>query len=85
MHTNSKISLLVFLEKGFCMRGEFCPFDHGNDPLVVEDVNMPGIVLGFPHGAHPPGFMPERPPLNPAGSKILHPIISYLNCKLSNH
>lgn len=48
------------------MRGELCPFDHGNDPLVVEDVNIPGIVLGFPHGA-PPGFIPERAPLNPTG------------------
>uniref|UniRef100_A0ACB8FK87 RNA-binding protein 26 n=1 Tax=Sphaerodactylus townsendi TaxID=933632 RepID=A0ACB8FK87_9SAUR len=24
-------------EKGFCMRGDMCPFDHGSDPVVVED------------------------------------------------
>ncbi len=53
------------------MRGELCPYDHGNDPLVVEDVNMPGIVLGFPRAAHPAAFM-EAAALNPAGrSKII--------------
>ena len=34
-------------EKGFCMRGDLCPFDHGNDPVVVEDVNLPNM-LAFP-------------------------------------
>lgn len=65
----SVILFVNFLEKGYCMRGELCPYDHGNDPLVVEDVNIPipGIVLGFPHGPRPPGFIPERPPLNTAG------------------
>ena len=23
------------------MRGDMCPYDHGMDPLVVEDVNLP--------------------------------------------
>ena len=50
------------------MRGELCHFDHGNDALVVEDVNIPGIVLGFPHAVHSTGFIPERSPLNPAGT-----------------
>ena len=57
------------------MRGELCPFDHGNDPLVVED---PGIVLGFPHGVHPPAFIPERPQLNPAGSITYSEITCYV-------
>ena len=42
------------------MRGELCPYDHGNDPVVVEDVAIQGM-LGFPAG--PPPFLPERPPL----------------------
>lgn len=50
------------------MRGELCPYDHGNDPLVVEDaVNIPGIVLGFPRPTHPSGFIPDAMTMNPAG------------------
>ncbi|KAM9321550.1 LOW QUALITY PROTEIN: RNA-binding protein 26 [Gastrophryne carolinensis] len=70
-------------EKGFCMRGDMCPFDHGSDPVVVEDVNLPGI-LPFPaqppvvDGPPPPGLPPPpsllalppvnlRPPVPPPG------------------
>uniref|UniRef100_A0A674NTF7 RNA binding motif protein 27 n=1 Tax=Takifugu rubripes TaxID=31033 RepID=A0A674NTF7_TAKRU len=45
-------------EKGFCVRGDLCPFDHGNDPLVVDDVNLPGIIPYPP----PPVMMPSMPP-----------------------
>ena len=27
-------------EKGFCMRGDLCPYDHGADPVVLEDVEL---------------------------------------------
>ncbi|KAG7269924.1 hypothetical protein CRUP_032081, partial [Coryphaenoides rupestris] len=54
-------------EKGFCVRGDLCPFDHGNDPLVVDDVTLPGMIP-FP----PP---PVIPPLPPAGIPM-PPIIS---------
>ena len=36
------------------MRGELCPFDHGNDPVVVQDVLPPGM-LAFPGGQPIPG------------------------------
>uniref|UniRef100_A0A8C6YSA5 RNA-binding protein 26 n=1 Tax=Nothoprocta perdicaria TaxID=30464 RepID=A0A8C6YSA5_NOTPE len=55
-------------EKGFCMRGDMCPFDHGSDPVVVEDVNLPGI-LPFPaqppvvEGPPPPPGLPPPPPI----------------------
>lgn len=26
------------------MRGELCPFDHGTDPVVLEDVVIPGVT-----------------------------------------
>ncbi|CAG7718477.1 unnamed protein product [Allacma fusca] len=29
-----------FDEKGLCMRGELCPFDHGKDPVVLEDISV---------------------------------------------
>jgi len=31
------------------MRGDMCPFDHGVDPVVVDDVALPN-VLNFPPG-----------------------------------
>lgn len=43
--------------KGFCVRGDLCPFDHGNDPLVVDDVNLPNM-LPFP----PAPILPLPPP-----------------------
>ncbi|KAL3097452.1 hypothetical protein niasHS_003900 [Heterodera schachtii] len=33
-----------FHEKGFCMRGDNCPFDHGPDPVVVENSALKDIV-----------------------------------------
>lgn len=47
-------SYFPMVEKGFCMRGELCPFDHGNDPVVVQDVLPPGM-LAFPGGQPIPG------------------------------
>nr|XP_023698175.1 RNA-binding protein 27 isoform X2 [Paramormyrops kingsleyae] len=48
-------------EKGFCIRGDLCPFDHGNDPLVVDDVTLP-TMIPFPP---PPGMPPPRAPMPP--------------------
>ncbi|XP_051567320.1 RNA-binding protein 26 isoform X2 [Myxocyprinus asiaticus] len=71
-------------EKGFCMRGDMCPFDHGSDPVVVEDVNLPSILpfqpppLPVVDGPPPPGLPPPpslltppvnlRPPVPPPGT-----------------
>lgn len=40
-----------FDEKGYCMRGETCPWDHGIDPVVLEDINNPALISiqGAPH------------------------------------
>ncbi|XP_051955495.1 LOW QUALITY PROTEIN: RNA-binding protein 27 [Xyrauchen texanus] len=43
-------------EKGFCIRGDLCPFDHGNDPLIVDDVTLP-TMIPFP----PPPCQPRMP------------------------
>ena len=43
------------------MRGELCPFDHGNDPVVVQDMLPPGM-LGFPASTGPP-FLPDGQPI----------------------
>ena len=38
------------------MSGELCPFDHGNDPVIVQDM----AVLGFPGNPAGP-FPPDHP------------------------
>lgn len=61
------------IEKGFCMRGELCPFDHGNDPVVVQDVLPPGI-LGFPDGQPiPPATLPGTAGPIPGSYPAPHP------------
>ena len=39
--------VFVFTDKGFCILGDRCPFDHGKDPVVVDDLNFPGMI-GMP-------------------------------------
>ncbi|MCJ8740500.1 hypothetical protein PDJAM_G00059620 [Pangasius djambal] len=51
-------------EKGFCVRGDLCPFDHGNDPLIVDDVALP-TMIPFPPPGMPPARMPLPLPLPP--------------------
>nr|XP_006818982.1 PREDICTED: RNA-binding protein 26-like [Saccoglossus kowalevskii] len=55
-------------EKGFCMRGELCPFDHGSDPVVVEDINLPNM-LAFPA----PPSVGRGGPRMPSGPPPRHP------------
>ncbi|XP_072518154.1 RNA-binding protein 27 [Salminus brasiliensis] len=51
-------------EKGFCVRGDLCPFDHGNDPLIVDDVALP-TMIPFPPPGMPPARMPPPPMTEP--------------------
>lgn len=37
-------------EKGYCMQGDLCIYDHGSDPVVLESVH--GINFGVTLGAH---------------------------------
>ena len=39
-------------EKGYCMRGDLCPYDHGNDPVVLEDVELSSMLN---YNRPPPG------------------------------
>ncbi|XP_068187661.1 RNA-binding protein 27 isoform X2 [Antennarius striatus] len=52
-------------EKGFCVRGDLCPFDHGNDPLIVDDVNLPSIIPFPPPPVMPPTGLPIPPITEP--------------------
>uniref|UniRef100_A0AAZ3SJD5 RNA binding motif protein 26 n=1 Tax=Oncorhynchus tshawytscha TaxID=74940 RepID=A0AAZ3SJD5_ONCTS len=70
-------------EKGFCMRGDICPFDHGIDPVVVEDVNLPNMFQAPPPipgvAQPPPGLPPPLPPGLPPGLPPSLPPVFYLN------
>ncbi|XP_012549767.2 RNA-binding protein 26 isoform X1 [Bombyx mori] len=46
-----------FDEKGYCMRGDLCSWDHGADPLVLEDAALSRVML--------PAHVPEYNPLAP--------------------
>ena len=48
-------------EKGFCMRGDMCPYDHGADPVVVDDVSLPS-VLQLNQGQSNMSQIPGQPP-----------------------
>lgn len=51
------------------MRGDLCPYDHGTDPVVVEDVNLQN-VLGF----HPTGSLRgASAPTGNSNSRGIHP------------
>ncbi|XP_049447746.1 RNA-binding protein 27 isoform X2 [Epinephelus fuscoguttatus] len=52
-------------EKGFCVRGDLCPFDHGNDPLIVDDVNLPNMIPFPPPPVMPPTGLPMPPITEP--------------------
>lgn len=56
-----------FDEKGYCMRGDLCPYDHGNDPVVLEDVAL-SRVLSFGPNAPPPHALP--PPSTGASTTL---------------
>uniref|UniRef100_A0A667XYD6 RNA binding motif protein 26 n=1 Tax=Myripristis murdjan TaxID=586833 RepID=A0A667XYD6_9TELE len=67
-------------EKGFCMRGDMCPFDHGSDPVVVEEVNLPSMLPFQPppipgvDPQPPPGLPPPPPLMNPPPVNLRPPV-----------
>lgn len=63
-HNNIKTPFSL-TEKGFCVRGDLCPFDHGNDPLIVDDVNLPGMIPFPPPPVMPPAGLPVPPITEP--------------------
>lgn len=46
------------------MSGDLCPYDHGTDPVVLEDVAL-SRMLNFGHGAPVPGAVPVTAPAEP--------------------
>lgn len=52
------------------MRGELCPFDHGSDPVVLEDVALPPTLT------FPPGNSSVLPPPPGLEVQILGPSVA---------
>lgn len=51
-----------FDEKGYCMRGETCPWDHGVNPVVLEDINNPTLMtIQTPHIRGSAEYNPDAP------------------------
>ncbi|KAG0292463.1 hypothetical protein BGZ96_004093 [Linnemannia gamsii] len=66
-------------EKGFCLRGDMCPYDHGDDRIVVDEMAQgPFGMMGVPPGMGPNSLMGMggmgRPPFFPGmPSEIITP------------
>lgn len=56
---NNAVCFIPYSEQGYCMRGELCPYDHGNDPVVMEDLALTQVLMFGPQG---PPSMPLAPP-----------------------
>ncbi|KAG8184148.1 hypothetical protein JTE90_010190 [Oedothorax gibbosus] len=58
-------------EKGYCLLGNFCGFDHGNDPILVE--NLKSVNFGVNLAPSGPSSPPPLPPLPPAVPRLPPP------------
>lgn len=76
-----------FDEKGYCMRGETCPWDHGVDPVVLEDLSNPPLAMNQPsmnmrNGQIHSEYNPDNPDLwtrgppgfGPSGNRMHLPV-----------
>ena len=86
---------VLFLEKGFCILGESCPYDHGVDPLVIGGNEINPFPPPPPLGLPPPG-MPIPPNARKTGGfcfvlnvilfhRTLYIMIHVCTCMCSRH
>lgn len=69
------------------MRGEMCPYDHGVDPVVLEDTALTRVLTFGPQGPNgapgvegppvpallPPPMVPGAPMMGHMGARPQHP------------
>ncbi|KAE8614633.1 hypothetical protein XENTR_v10008248 [Xenopus tropicalis] len=61
-------------ERGFCVLGDLCQYDHGNDPLVVDEVSLPSMIpFPPPPGLPPPGIL--LPPIPDPAHNMRMPVL----------
>lgn len=62
-----------FDEKGYCMRGETCPWDHGINPVVLEDLNNPTLLnIQTSHIRGGGEYNPDVPEIWPQGTGFVN-------------
>lgn len=71
LHPKKRQRCRDFDEKGYCMRGETCPWDHGVDPVVLEDINNPAL-LSIQGNNGPLRSGPVHPEYNPYAPDLFH-------------
>ncbi|XP_030911094.1 RNA-binding protein 27 [Geospiza fortis] len=78
-------------ERGYCVLGDLCQFDHGNDPLVVDEVSFPMPVPRPPltqssliNSRDQPGTS-AVPSLAPVGARLPPPLPQNLLYTVSEH
>ncbi|XP_055333368.1 RNA-binding protein 27-like [Paramacrobiotus metropolitanus] len=72
----SRITCKDFTERGFCMRGQYCPFDHGSDPVVWQNAR-PLEVIRYT-GPHIPALPPQPvrlPAFPPMPLPMIRPVL----------
>lgn len=83
---------LLLIEKGVCLLGNSCPFDHGRDPVIIDDAAIPNILGMQGIGAQPLPIVQQSPPVPPgqemfggifASSMIVNPVASIPTNSLS--
>ncbi|KAG0744708.1 hypothetical protein G6F57_007813 [Rhizopus arrhizus] len=51
-----------YIEKGYCMKGDVCPYDHGRDRIIVEDANKNTYMPSMPTGGSVPTMVNRSVP-----------------------
>lgn len=85
---SSVCDLWLFLpERGYCMRGQFCPFDHGTDPMIWQNASPMEVIRyntprvpAIPQPVRLPGFPPITPlvPISTSENADRDPTLIYL-------
>ena len=85
IHISNSINLINHIERGMCLLGEQCPYDHGIDPLVITGPIPPYPPPPFPMSIPPPPNLPKTtsglllPPLIPPRNTANTGIYIYLS------
>ncbi|KAF9090612.1 hypothetical protein BGX29_011371 [Mortierella sp. GBA35] len=64
-------------EKGFCLRGDMCPYDHGDDRIVVDEMTQVPFNMMLPGmGPNMMNMGMGRPPFFPGSNDVIAPLAS---------
>jgi len=70
------VFVCVVSEKGFCIRGDLCTFDHGVDPVVIDNV-LPGQPLPSQQPSLPAAAAPATHSLSGLNNRYVNDLPVY--------